>query len=311
MKHVLIHIAYFLARLASRLPLRVLYFISDVLRPFFRGYRRKIVKQNLKNSFPEKSEKELLTLERGYYHFLCDYVVESLKLLTVSREEMKRRMTMSGLEEVRKSLETHDLVFIYLGHYCNWEWMSSLPLWTDGIHTAQLYKALHDPVMDLIFTKMRSRFGSENIEKNVAYRRIMQMKRDGEKCIIGTLADQSPKWENIHDWIDFLHQDTPIFTGTERIAKKVNAAVFYGEFSRLKRGYYKCHMRRMTDDVSSFEEYKLSECYMQLLEETIKSEPRYWLWSHKRWKHVRQRTQYAEAVQTNEENAHQDIEKAP
>lgn len=291
MKHFLIHIAYFLARLLSRLPLRMLYFISDILRPFFRGYRRKIVKQNIRNSFPDKTEHELYVIERGFFHFLCDYATESLKLLTISEKEMRRRIHMYGLERVKKSLEDHDIVFLYLGHYCNWEWMSSLPLFSEGIHTGQIYKSIHDPLMDMIFFKLRSRFKSENIEKNSAYRRLVQISREGKKMIIGVLADQAPKRENIHDWMEFLNQDTPIFTGAERIAKKINAAIYYGEIRRPKRGYYECHMRFITDDVNSFEEYKLSERYMQLLEETIKAEPRYWLWSHKRWKHKHEELQ--------------------
>ncbi len=121
-----------LLRLLSHLPLRVLYVFSDICYPFLFyviRYRRKVVELNLYRSFPELSDKERRHIEKKFYRWFCDYVVENFKLLTISPEKLKKRMKMDGMEDMEKELETHPFVFVYLGHYCNWEWVSSLPLW--------------------------------------------------------------------------------------------------------------------------------------------------------------------------------------
>ena len=134
---------------ASLLPFKVLYAISDLI--YFIAYhiiryRRRVVAKNLRNSFPEKGADELRAIEKRFYHSFCDSVVEMFKLLSISREELMRRMSFSGTEEIEKSLETHPQSFIYLGHFCNWEWISSMPLWfSPGRHCAQLYHPMHSP----------------------------------------------------------------------------------------------------------------------------------------------------------------------
>lgn len=289
MKRLLLRIGYGLLRLVSHLPLNVLYVLADVLRPFAWTYRRKVVIQNLQRSFPDKTKKQIALLARDFYHSFCDMVVEQIKFLTISEEEIRDRMRFEGLEEVEKDLQNEPFAFIYLGHYGNWEWISTLGLWvSEGFHTAQLYKPLHDPAIDALFLKMRTRFGSECIDKNIALRRIMQMKQEGRKTIIGFISDQTPRRESIHDWVQFLNQDTPIFTGTERIAKKVGAAIYFADVECPSRGHYVCRFRRMEAHAADAKgEFELTERYMQLLEEMIRRNPRLWLWSHRRWKRQR------------------------
>ncbi len=142
-------------------------------------------------------------------------------------------------------------------------------------------------MFDRIFLRLRSRFGSENIPKNTILRRIAGYKREDKKIVIGFISDQSPRPANIHDWVDFLHQDTPVFTGTERIAKSVDAAVFFADMQREGRGRYRCRFQKMSDDVHTIPDYELTEAYMRLLEANIRRQPAFWLWSHKRWKHRR------------------------
>lgn len=281
-----------LLRLLSHLPLRVLYALADVSYPlvyYVARYRRSVVRQNLANSFPELTEKERRKVERRFYRWFCDYAVETLRLISISPGEMKRRMHVEGAELMEKALETHPFVFIYLGHYCNWEWISSIPLWTrrPQTHCAQLYRPLRDKAFDALFYNLRTRFGAENISKYESLRHIMQLKRDGRPTIIGFIADQAPGWNSIHDWVDFLHQDTPVFTGTERIAKKVNAAIFFADVQRTRRGYYHLTLRHVTDTPADFKDYRLTELYMEQLEQMIRRQPHLWLWSHRRWKHQR------------------------
>ncbi len=281
-----------LLRLISRLPLGVLYVLADLCFPllyYVARYRRKVVTENLNNAFPELSPRERHKIRRRFYRWFCDYVVETLKLLSISRQEMMRRMVIEGVDEMERSLETKPFVFIFLGHYCNWEWVSSIPLWyqKEDSHGAQLYRPLKNKAFDRLFLEMRSRFGSENISKYEALRHILQLRRDGKKTCIGFISDQTPGWNSIHDWVDFLHQDTPVFTGTERIAKKVDAAIFFADIRRVRRGYYHLVLRRMTDEPKDFPDYALTEQYMRELEQIIRRQPHLWLWSHRRWKHRR------------------------
>lgn len=291
MKKVQYYILYGIVFLFSLLPMWLHYCFSDLLYVIIYRiirYRRTIVRKNLCNSFPEKSKKELRYIEHRFYAFFCDYIVENIKLLTMRKSNLMRRMTFEGLDEVNQSFKEHDLVFIYLGHYCNWEYVASLQWWVPkDIHCAQLYSSLKSYAFDRLFYHIRSRYGGENIKKNESMRHIVAYRQRHEKAIIGFISDQTPRWINIHKWLDFLHQDTPVFTGTERIAKKVNAAVYYGEMSRVKRGYYKCRFRLMTNDASSMKDEQLTTSYMHLLEQSIQRGPYYWLWTHNRWKRQR------------------------
>lgn len=276
----------------SRLPLCFLYFLSDIccvlVHRVFR-YRYKVVSANIERSFPEKKLEERRGIERRFYRFFCDYVVETLKLLTIGEENIRRRMVFEGVDKMEEQLRSHPFVFIYLGHYGNWEWISTLPAWfREGTHGAQLYRPLNNKAFDNLFMHLRTRFGAENISKYDAFRRILSLKKEGRKTVIGFISDQSPSGNTVHDWIEFLHQDTPVFTGTERIGKKVDAAVFFADVQRPRRGYYKCTLRLLTDDIRSMEDYKVTELYMRELENMIRREPHLWLWSHRRWKRSRQ-----------------------
>lgn len=284
---ILKKILYYIALGVSHLPLRVLYVFADIIRPFVSGYRRKIVKKNIDNAFPEKTEAERKKIVRQFYHHLCDVIAETLKMMSISKEEMKRRMVFEGVKEMEDLLDDHPFVFIYLGHYCNWEWFSSMPMWSDRCYPGQVYKPLRDKWMDELFLKMRSRFGGNCMDKNKILRIVMQLKSEKKPTIIGFISDQTPKWDSIHDWVDFLHQDTPVFTGTERLARKVDAAIVFGDVERVKRGYYKCTLRKMCTDVKALPEYALTEMYMKEMERMIRRQPQFWLWTHNRWKRQR------------------------
>ena len=291
MKHFLENIATGLILLLSKLPLRLLYILSDfayfIVR-YVAGYRRGVIQRNIAASFPEKTAKERERIVSDFYHFFCDYAVETIRQLSMPASEMRRRMIFEGIDEMQQVMKQRQFAFVYLGHFCNWEWVSSLGLWTpEEWQCAQLYRPLENKMFDRIFLRLRSRFGSENIPKNTILRRIAGYKREDKKIVIGFISDQSPRPANIHDWVDFLHQDTPVFTGTERIAKSVDAAVFFADMQREGRGRYRCRFQKMSDNVHTIPDYELTEAYMRLLEANIRRQPAFWLWSHKRWKHQR------------------------
>lgn len=279
----------------SYLPLGLLYFISSCCYPFvyyLLRYRHKVVRGNIDRSFPELSVKERRKIERDFYRFFCDYAVETIKLYSMSEEEMRRRMVVDGYQDIEDTLKRKRYVFIYLGHFCNWEWISSIPLWrTDFNHyCGQLYRPLKNETVDRYFYYIRSRFGSDNISKYDSLRHILALNQAGTPGVIGFISDQSPRPNSIHDWVDFLHQDTPVFTGTERIAKKVDAAIYFADVRRQRRGYYHLHLRKLTEDVRSYPDYEVTDLYMHELEKIIRRQPHLWLWSHKRWKHQRKHT---------------------
>lgn len=276
-------------RLFSRLPLWILYRISDLLFLlvyFVVRYRRKVVRENLSRSFPDRSKQERRLIERRFYRFFCDYAVETIKLLTISEAEMRRRMKVFGCEEMDAELDRQPFCFLMLGHYGNWEWLSTIALWSKH-NCGQLYTPLHNATFDRVFYDMRSRFGTENISKYNALRRILSLKSEGIPSHIGFITDQSPRPNSIHDWMTFLHQDTPIFTGAERIGKKVGAAAYFIRVTRPRRGYYECHLERLTPDMREFADYELTELCMRRLEAEINEVPHLWLWTHRRWKHQR------------------------
>ena len=278
--------------LSSLLPMWLHYLVSDVvLYPiiyYVVGYRKRVVRTNLEKSFPEKDVRERRKIERGFYHHFCDYIVENCKLYTISEASIKKRFIIEGVEELEKELDAHGLVFLYLGHYANWEYMCSLQLWLrPQYRTGNIYRPLSNKAFDKLFLYLRSRFGADCIAKKETLRHILKLKDEGRKTVVGFVSDQSPRLTSTHLWVNFLNQETAVFTGTERIAKKVDAAVFFVDITKKKRGHYLCQLRPLTSDARSYPDSQLTEVYMQELEKMIRRNPSIWLWSHRRWKHKR------------------------
>lgn len=273
--------------LISLLPFWVLYRLSDFiycLLYYLVGYRKKVVRENLASSFPEKSAEELRKIEQGFYHFLCDYVVESLKMMTISDSNLRKRMVYKNVELFDQCVEEGQSCAIYLGHYCNWEWVTSMPLWvTPKAQCGQIYHPLENLVTDLLFLRMRQRHGARCITMQDTLRFLLKSQQEKQPVIIGYIADQKPYWTNIHHWVNFLNHDTPVLTGTDRILRKMNHAVIYCDIQRVRRGYYVATYKMMTREPGKMKDFELTDMYFKMLEESIRRAPEYWLWSHKRW----------------------------
>ena len=193
---------YGICYLISLLPLWLLYIISDgffVLIYYVIRYRRKLVNKNLRDSFPNKDEKEIRDIEKRYYHWLCDYVVETVKMTSMSQKQIQRRMQFKGLENVEDSFANGRPCSLFMGHYCNWEWITSLPLWVcKEAQCGQIYHALENSGFDQMFLKLRQRFGAECIPMAETLRRIVKYRQEGKQVVIGYISDQTPFWNNIH-----------------------------------------------------------------------------------------------------------------
>lgn len=278
--------------LHALLPFRVLYLLSDLLYLIVYkliGYRLKVVRINLKNSFPDKSTEELKAIEKEFYHHFCDYFVETIKLLHISDKEAEKRIIFKNTDIVKDLMKDGNSCLMFLGHYGNWEWVPSITRhFKDGERLGQIYKALKNKAVDDLFLKIRSRFGSFGIEKNQTAREMVRLRRANERVLIGFMADQIPSARNIHYWTDFLNQDTGVFTGVERIAKQSGFTVTYLDVVKVKRGHYECEVKLISDNPKEEEEFAITERYVREMEKTILRNPAYWLWTHKRWKYRRE-----------------------
>jgi len=286
------YVIYSLWFLLSLLPLRIHYMLSDLLYLIIYKlihYRIGVVRKNIQESFPEKDEDELLAIERGFYHWFCDYLAESIKLLTMSRSQMRRRMVFKGTEVVNEVVRSGQSCAVYLGHYCNWEWITSLPLWvTPEAQCGQIYHVLENQEFDKLFLKLRQRWGAVCIPMAETLRRLIQYKQANKPVVIGYIGDQVPFWNNIHHWCQFLNHDTPVLTGTERLARQTGHAAFYLDVRRLRRGYYEAEFKLITREPKQQAEFELTDIYFRMLEESIRRDPACYLWSHNRWKRTRE-----------------------
>lgn len=276
--------------LYSLIPLRVHYAVSDVLYWLVyhvAKYRRGMVRRNLSESFPEKSAEELLRVERAFYHWFCDYIIETLALASMSEKEMRRRVTYHNMEYIRELFDKGYNVALYIGHYCNWEWIISIGLQLpEGVWAGQVIHELDYKPLDSVFLKLRGSMGTESVTRDVILRKIVRVTRQEKRqMVVGFISDQSPIYQSAHYWTDFLnHPDTLVLTGTERIAKQCNFACVYLDISRPRRGYYDINVVPMTEESKNVPDWEITEQYFRLFEQTIRRAPQYWLWTHNRWK---------------------------
>jgi KDO2-lipid IV(A) lauroyltransferase len=290
MQKLLSYLAYGFLRFLSYLPLPILYLFSDFVYFIIYhiiGYRKKVVLTNMTNSFPEKSKEEILTIRKEFFHHFCDSFVETIKLWSISEKEIKKRCHFKNPDLFDIYAEKGQSIVAVLGHYGNWEWMTSFSAWKN-YNFLPIYKPLHNKVFDKMYIEIREHFGAKTLAKNDTLRTMLSYKRKNEFTITAFIGDQTPKRDNIHYWTQFLNQETPILQGTERIAKKLNQAVIYVYMKKVKRGYYEIEFLPLFDDPKNTQENEITEKHTRILEEIINRDPAYWLWSHKRWKHKRE-----------------------
>lgn len=290
MRNIFSYIVYALLWLMSLLPFWLLYIISDfnyIILAYVIRYRKKVIDTNLKNSFPDKTEKERAVIRRDFYHHICDYAIETFKVLNMSEKTIMKRCVVKNPELLDKYYDSGESVLSIMGHYCNWEWLSGYPLWDNRVSFLPIYKPLHNKVMDKLFFNIRSHFGAIPIPKKAVLRSMVTNIRDKNVIMMGFVGDQTPTKKNIQYWTNFLNQDTPVFMGVEKIARKFDIPVFYIKINKVKRGYYVIELELVCESPKETEPYEITEKHTRILEKEIMANPAYWLWSHKRWKHNR------------------------
>jgi KDO2-lipid IV(A) lauroyltransferase len=275
--------------LLALLPFPLLYFFSYliyILLYHVLGYRRKVVSQNLINSFPEKTEKEIRDIEKRFYRYFCDLFLETFKTLTISRENMVKHCrfepeTLAIFEQLTRENQSFMMV---MGHFGNWEWGGN----TFSICCKHQLYVIYHPLANKYFNglvyRMRTRFGTKLIPMKNTLREML--KNRDSLTATAFIADQSPLPSNAY-WMEFLNQETPIFLGIEKIALKIQYPIVYISIRRVKRGYYRVFAERIELPSIIQKSGAITEMHTRKLEADIRSQPENWLWTHRRWKHER------------------------
>jgi len=270
----------------SRLPINILYKLSDLLYLFsyrLLSYRKTVVISNLQNSFPEKSKTEINEIAKTFYKFFCDFITESIKCFNISESEAMERCKITNPEILDELYKKNKSIVLACGHYNNWEMAAACLNLSLKHQAAAIYKPLSNSFFDKKFRTSRSKFGIELIPKNEA--KAYFEKNVDRNVIIGFGCDQCPKKSNKNlFWTEFLNQDTAIMFGTEKYAIEFDCAVVFMRMNRTKRGYYEISLEIIEENPRSTQYGEISKKHTQLLEEQIKLDPAYWLWTHKRWK---------------------------
>jgi len=271
----------------SILPFRLLYAFSDglyilVYRVF--GYRKKTVKENLRLVFPEKSKEEINAITKKFYHHLCDLMVESIKSLTISEAEMKKRMVFFNIEEIHNMEKLNKSFVLMCAHYASWEWIFIVQKYVNHKGYA-IYKRLANKYFDRLVKRIRAKYNSYLITTKETIPVLVKAKQNGELTMNGFASDQSPKPQKAFYWSDFMGIKVPVHTGAEMLAKKLDMAVMFFGVRRLKRGYYETTFKTITLTPKDYKDYEITDIFLRLVEEQIHEAPEYYLWTHKRWKH--------------------------
>lgn len=290
---------YLIIKPISYLPFSVLYYLSDLL--YFIGYRlvgyrKKVVRSNLQNSFPEKSHAEILQIEKKFYQHFCDLIIESIRLFTLPEKDALARFRVRNPELLQRFYREGKSIIVVAGHYNNWEW-AAVALDPQIPHqVAGIYFPLANKFINEKFQRSRRRLGLELI-KNTEVKQAFKANADRLMCVLFA-TDQSPSAAKKAYWTHFLNQETAVFFGAEKYAKDYNQPVIYGRIIKLKRGWYEMEFEVVAEDPGKTTHGEITERHTRLLEADIQKNPEFWLWTHRRWKMKREE----EAVQMKSEN---------
>lgn len=277
-------------RIFSLLPLSMLYAIADYLiYPLVRyvaRYRLKLVRKNMRLSFPEKSESELNDLVNAFYHHFADILVEIIHGYRASDEEMRQRVVFENMDVLEDLARKKHGVIAYLGHVGNWEWIADVgkQFADKSIVEYNVYRKQKNANADKVMLLLRSKRGGECVEKNQLLRKLVQLRHADHPFVIGLIADQKPSPRNAHTWTTFLNQDTAFLDGGEVLSRKFNLGVVYANIISPQRGYYRIYFEVITDNPNSLPENEITLSYARLIEANIRQQPARWLWTHNRWK---------------------------
>lgn len=279
----LIKILYFI----SKMPLKILYIFSDIifyLNHYVVGYRKKIITQNIKNSFPDKTDREIAEIRKKFYLNFSDYLAETVKSFTMSERETRVRMQHINQQVFHDAKEEGKNIILLAGHVFNWEWMNALATIVPQKNCHPVYRKVNSSFWENQMKKVRSKFGNEALEANEVILNIFRNKNDGDSIYL-FVADQTPHVAHVNYGLEFLNQRTPAFIGYDKLATRMDLAFIYCEMQKVKRGLYQINYHRIMPEGEKFVNNEVVKKFHQLLENTIKKRPDNYLWSHRKWKY--------------------------
>lgn len=289
---LLYHTFKLLANLVSRLPFPLLFFQASIIKFFLHyiiRYRKEVILVNLRNSFPEKNGKEIQKILSRYYKNLSQIMVEVIKLQSIRPEKLLERFTFSGMEPLSETLRKGQSVIVTIGHCGNWEWMGTALGQVLPARGFAIVKPLSEKHFNRYMESLRHRINpNSTIPFHRTYRTLIRHQKEMVTFNVFA-ADQTPVKEEVNYWTQFLHQDTPFYSGVEKLAKALHLAVYYIDIQRTGSGRYNGEITLITRDPEKTAEREITETYVRLLEEAIRKRPDNWLWSHRRWKYSRTR----------------------
>ena len=275
----------FLLKTLSRLPLPALYVISGIVSFFiftlFR-YRRSVSYKNLRRSFPNKSEAEILTIQKDCYQYLTDVFFEVCKAYQLPEAELAARVKLENVAEIKEILAGGQAVLLLTAHTGPVEWLAHAGSIYLDVPIDPAYKPTHNKTVDKFIFAIRSRYRAtpipyKTLAKDLSYRKNVVR-------AVGILADLEPRSRDQAVRLDFLNQPTRFFLGAERVARMYNMPVFFAAIKRTRRGYYTATLQCLSLDPKALEPEQLTQKYAQCIESLILENPYAWLWTHRRWK---------------------------
>ena len=281
------YLLYPVAWCLGKLPYKVQFLFSDLVRWVLYGvvrYRREVVRTNLRNSFPEKSEQERKQIERAFYKHLADVFIETLSLASVSEHQIRQRMKYLNLDDLMRWTGGRSWISA-MAHYGSWEYTTNFDLYKTHDNALAVYRPLTNKGADRFYHRIRSRFGVIPIAMHDVGREMMRRKRENSHVTLALIADQSPGWPEIQNWTLFLGQWTPFFMGMEKLALKFHMPVVFLDVHKVRRGYYEARFDLIYDGDEAVAEGEITRRYAERLEQMIRTRPELWMWSHRRWKH--------------------------
>lgn len=291
MQFLLYLIIYPILWLISILPFPLFYLFSDcicflVYRVF--GYRKKTVRYNIALALPYLSKEEQLVVEKKFYSHMCDMFLEMIKTLTISKKEIEKRFTFTNLEEYRKLEGQNKSVALVCAHYASYEWVVSMN-YHIKFKGYGIYKQLSNPYFNKLVIKIRSKFKAFLITTKETIPTIDHNHRNNILSIYGFASDQSPKLSATHHWADFMGQYVPVHTGAEMLAKRYDMNVIFLKVKKIKRGHYQATFEILSTDAKNVPNYEITDLFLKKVEEQIHEAPEFYLWTHKRWKHKKEK----------------------
>ncbi len=272
----------------SKLPFWLFYKVSDLIcLVVYRviGYRKKTVRRNLDLAFPDKSQTEKRIIEKRFYRHFCDTFLEMIKSISISEKEMRKRFVFENVELIQAYEKREQSLLIMVGHYASYEWLGSLQFFLQNTGYG-IYKRIKNKSFDDLVHKTRARWNNKLIQNIRAPKIIAKHQKEGITATYGFIADQSPKASHIKHYSPFFGNQVPFFTGVERLSKSLDIPVIFLKVKKTSRGYYSARFEILAAEPNQFEDFIITDAFAKAVENQIKEDPAYYLWTHKRFKHM-------------------------